>query len=440
MEARKAKLAQQLAKLNAEILTSELHAPQLPKRRRISDNYRHLMSPKQGTHDRRAVSSMVRVPEDVEMMSSNAEADVGLTSRHLLILQPFDNEKTIATLRRTLVAKEEELASIRNELVALSKALAEVKNQLQAQDKRSSDLSADNDSLTKANQRLQVEIDTRLRDSHEQMESSRAHLLSTVTEKVAKIEELEKVIGELRSSREQLVMDDQDEIEKLKREVEAVQKAMETLRSDHAAHVERLNKEIAERLEKSQASGETASARALDMEARLTAARGDYDRLGLDYKALEKRSEEDRAARDAVFQELVADRDGLKSMVLRKDEDLKTAQETITNLTIDNAGLRRELDRAKEEAMQARRGHLSSASEPRLANLDLMDTLRTQAIRNTSTGSEDRRLKTMERDEIERLEKIVELQKGMIDEQREKIKYWADVSPPRLPETSLTFS
>ena len=80
MEARKSKLSAQLAKLNAEILTSEFPrsaaglpviSPR-PKRRRISDfsNPLGLGTPKRViVNDRRAVSSMVRVTEEVDAPS-----------------------------------------------------------------------------------------------------------------------------------------------------------------------------------------------------------------------------------------------------------------------------------------------------------------------------------------------------------------------------------
>ncbi len=71
MEARKEKLALQLAKLNGEILTSELpHDTQAPKRRRISDNFMGLGSPKRfAPIDRRAVSTMLKVTEESDMPS-----------------------------------------------------------------------------------------------------------------------------------------------------------------------------------------------------------------------------------------------------------------------------------------------------------------------------------------------------------------------------------
>ncbi|ORX37881.1 kinesin motor domain-domain-containing protein [Kockovaella imperatae] len=416
MEARKAKLAEQLAKLNAQILTSEAHQPQtVPQRRRISDNYKHLMSPRQGTHDRRAVSSMIRVPEEGEgLISFNANTD------------PFDVEKTVATLRRTLVVKEGELATVQTQLETLSRSVEEAANKIQTLELQIRDLTDENTALTKANAYLGSELDTRLRDSHEQLETSRNDLLNKVNEKVARIEELEMIISELRSSRQQLVMADQDEIEKLQRRLNAVQSEAESMKADHAAHLANLNQEIADRLEKSRVAHEAATAQALDTEARLTSARGDYDRLGSDYKTLELRAAESQTKYDALRERYDQEIEVLQLRIVEKDEQLKTDSKTISNLTLDNAGLQRALDKAREETLQARRGHLSSASEPRLANLDLIESLRTQAIRQTSTGNEDNRLRTMEREEIDRLEKIVELQKGLIDEQREKIKYWAD--------------
>ena len=85
MEARKTKLTIQLAKLNGEILTSEIFpqpntiapATPKPKRRRISDfNMMGKGTPtKVAGVDRRAVSSMVRVPEDAPAVPSEGSGD-----------------------------------------------------------------------------------------------------------------------------------------------------------------------------------------------------------------------------------------------------------------------------------------------------------------------------------------------------------------------------
>lgn len=105
MEARKYRLTTQLAKLNTQVLTSELPrvgsgmvlASPKPKRRRISDLHSALGasrvglgSPKQKALDtRRAVSSMLRmqqVPED-ETPAIHAQLDTEANKVRLIISQ-----------------------------------------------------------------------------------------------------------------------------------------------------------------------------------------------------------------------------------------------------------------------------------------------------------------------------------------------------------------
>jgi centromeric protein E len=95
LEARKAKLTNQLAKLNGEILTSEMPrsnaglplSPPRPKRRRISDcamlggGRLGLGTPKSKVaNERRAVSSMMRLPEEdmQSMVGAMDSADSGV--------------------------------------------------------------------------------------------------------------------------------------------------------------------------------------------------------------------------------------------------------------------------------------------------------------------------------------------------------------------------
>lgn len=100
MEARKAKLQAQLAKLNGEILTSDLpransglpmSPPQIERRRvsdftsRVSGGRVGIGSPKKVVvNERRAVSGMMRVTEEVEMPGMigifQASAEIGVTA------------------------------------------------------------------------------------------------------------------------------------------------------------------------------------------------------------------------------------------------------------------------------------------------------------------------------------------------------------------------
>ena len=92
MEERKARLAEQLAKLNAEILTSDLIPHVLspkPKRRRISDFHAVGMgTPKKGT-DRRAVSNKIQVieeePVSIKVRDQHGPADKSHSTMKLLL-------------------------------------------------------------------------------------------------------------------------------------------------------------------------------------------------------------------------------------------------------------------------------------------------------------------------------------------------------------------
>jgi centromeric protein E len=84
--------------------------------------------------------------------------------------------------------------------------------------------------------------------------------------------------------------------------------------------------------------------------------------------------------------------------------------------------------RATEAATRPR--HASTPTNSH-AGTGVLDSLRVQALRSATTGDGgliQEKLKTKERNEIERLEKIIEAQKEVIDDQREKIKFWAKVS------------
>ncbi|ORY32865.1 kinesin motor domain-domain-containing protein [Naematelia encephala] len=220
MEARKSKLSEKLAKLNAEILTSELPrmgaglplSPPRRKRPRISDftslagpGVIGLGSPKQIVQDRRAVSGMVRLSEEEDMPSI-----VGtLQTVQEVDIRAFDHDRLVASLRRTMAAREEELASANREL---SDALSRLAQLSQAETE-----------VRALNARLE-EQETSARDSQAQLEATRNELVATIDDKATKIDQLESAILDLRKSREDLAIDDQnryDEVSgKLSRAIE----------------------------------------------------------------------------------------------------------------------------------------------------------------------------------------------------------------------------
>lgn len=235
MEARKAKLTAQLAKLNSEILTSELPrhsstimgvpmSPPKPKRRRISD-FSAIMStgsdriglgmgtPKKV--DRRAVSGLTRVQEEEDapgiMGRLSAIGDNGVPN--------FDHDIALATLRKSLRQKEEELSlANRNLASALSRA-----SQLSERDERIAALSSELSTTLKSLSALQATLrttETDLRDRNSQLETTRADLVATIEDKATKIDELEEKVLELRKSREELAIEDEGRLQEVQKQLD----------------------------------------------------------------------------------------------------------------------------------------------------------------------------------------------------------------------------
>nr|XP_031863411.1 uncharacterized protein CI109_001287 [Kwoniella shandongensis]KAA5530483.1 hypothetical protein CI109_001287 [Kwoniella shandongensis] len=254
MEARRARLKEQLAKLNGEILTSELPrpgsgfpmSPPKPKRRRISDFSAIMgvgtnriglgLGTPQKMNDRRAISGMTRVPEGEEEMPGIMGTLESVTEGSLA--KSFDQDRILAGLRRALAAKEEELSlANRNLANALARA-----SQLSQRDERiatlTSELSANQQTLAD----LQASLDhmeTTLRDQNAQLEATRIELVSTVSDKTSKIDELETKVLDLRKSREELVIEDQGRLEEVEKKVEVVERERAELRAMLAEAKER---------------------------------------------------------------------------------------------------------------------------------------------------------------------------------------------------------
>ena len=243
MEKRKSRLNAQLAKLNAEILTSEVPragVPQTPtskiKRRRISDWTPGpgglglgLGSPRRAVLDqRRVVSNMVRVPEEPTnslfgvMSESHGESRVSpLPCRASRAEeQQFEQDRVVAALRRSLAAKEAELSA----------ALERVRQASMANEGSSSDLLA----VRQQAETLQAEQDVKLRDMHVQLEATRSELVSTIDDKTKRIDELENAILELRKSREDLAIEDQQRLDDALAEIARLQSHNDSAELDRA--------------------------------------------------------------------------------------------------------------------------------------------------------------------------------------------------------------
>ncbi|WVQ99545.1 hypothetical protein IAU59_006681 [Kwoniella sp. CBS 9459] len=270
MEARKAKLSAQLAKLNGEILTSEMPrsgsglpmSPPKPKRRRISDFSALVASgsgragiglgtPRKGA-DRRAVSGMTRVPEEGEEMSA-IMGTLGQVAQGN-VAKSFDQDRALAAARRNLAIKEEELVLANRNL---SSALARA-SQLSDRDARITSLEAELASARAAMSSLEQRVqhaEADLRDQTSQYETERSDLVTTIDDRAKRIDELENKVLELRKSREELVIDGQVRLDEALKRVEEADieregyeaKLEENAKQDRAKadEVRRLQEELA---------------------------------------------------------------------------------------------------------------------------------------------------------------------------------------------------
>lgn len=159
-----------------------------------------------------------------------------------------------------------------------------------------------------------------------------------------------------------------------------------------------------------------------------------------------------------VMRKAHASCDATSKRLVEAETRLKAHVEQLASMDIDNKALRQALDLAQEElgiakakaltssdkahhlarelaevkASTARSRHVVSASDPSAPSSTTLTTLRAQALTSASTGNDvhsaNGKLLVKEVEEIDRLEKVVEAQKLIIDDQKEKIKFWARVS------------
>ena len=254
MEERKARLQEQLSKLNGEILTSEVlprsmsGLPMSPKikRRRISDiSSVGMGTPKKGMGDRRVVSNIMRVAEEAEMPAIATLIEVTESTSVCRPTRPLPSahkqtfgDDVVASLRRRLTAKEDELTLVNQQLsealgrmAQLAAKEAEVTALREELDRITSERLALIDERTLANARFESE----LRDARMQLESTRSELVKTIGDKTASIDKLEETILDLRKSREDLAIEDQDRYDEVKRELDSKSEEVRVAKEDREA-------------------------------------------------------------------------------------------------------------------------------------------------------------------------------------------------------------
>lgn len=457
MEARKAKLSEQLAKLNGEILTSELPRSGfgLPivsprkKRPRISD-FTSLSSAAMGTMggmgiglgtpvksvDRRAVSHMVRVSEDDLAAAGARDAMVEKLDR---INNGFDTEIAVTSLRRVIATKDEELAQQAQRLVnAIDDAneLPGVKSELI---NIKADYAATRD-----------EYNTKLRDVEAELESTRAEYLHALEDKGKQIDRLEGHVLEMRLAHDELVIEHKNKLDKFQQDLEMSEKERSSLSDKHKIEITKVKDAI--RGLRAQANDHAARATALDTtRAELAAAIAKVETERDDLV-----SERDKLK--ATHANLMTERDALQTdanakashiTTLRAERDAKAAQlddfqrqslqresEVVTTLRNDVGSLRAERDAAQ-------RDHDAAKADAKI-KADQLDEFQRQALQRESEFNtvrtdlvQERESKAKAENKLAHERKVVEKYKDTFTKEkeiREKIKAEHNESRKKLSE------
>jgi len=143
--------------------------------------------------------------------------------------------------------------------------------------------------------------------------------------------------------------------------------------------------------------------------------------------------ESDRQADFAKLRALDIDTQALRQTLDTTRQELASAEERAALSSEQAVAVAQELAQLQTSiaAPTPRARHTIAASDP-LVHAAGIDALRVQALTSASTGEEviapRTRLSTREGEEIDRLEKIIEAQQVIIDDQKERIKFWARVS------------
>ncbi|GMK55272.1 hypothetical protein CspeluHIS016_0203280 [Cutaneotrichosporon spelunceum] len=316
MEARKTKLAEQLSKLNSEILTSELPRSRagLPmeqprkRRPRISD-FTSLTSASRGIDiglglpgaskklvDRRAVSTMTRTTGLFDDDSDASFIDNAVESLDASKL--FDHDITIASLRRTIASRDGNIAKQAEELEA---ALAEAGDLSKMKDK----LAATKAELEEATSRHAKN----LADTQERFEATQAVLEKNVADKTSHINELEANIVELTQSHKKYSAEVQDQLAKAQAELQTAIEA----RDEYANEIEKMKTVHAEEAAKIKDSIRVLRAKADENANKVTELESVGAELQASLKAVEAERDSARSDHATVVREVEQARTDLET-------------------------------------------------------------------------------------------------------------------------------
>jgi len=395
-------------------LASELEASRV----KLEEQERHLVN--LSTQLDQANRDKSRAEEQLDSTSSGHSTLIATLQSEVdgLKTDLRQKEEALATVSRSYegvkaahARAEDEAATLKTERVQIETALADdfkaLQVRLDASALEVSELKADLEAAKSARDELQSRYDSISRDTAGTLQdaTNQVALLHKKLETTSSyVVDLEKRLSSSESGRE--------EAEKRFKDLMAGGDQKDIALKEAHGHVTVLQRKYDEQ-------GVLLSTTKLDLDSRIAAL--------ANVENVSKSTLDDNKKLSAKVNTLVEELNHQK-MVLRDTQaqfdkvrtDLAAANAASKKLSEDLASARAEAATRPRHASTPTGSHTGTA---------VLDNLRIQALKSASTGGAviTDKLRTKEKGEIERLEKVIEAQKEVIDDQREKIKFWAKV-------------
>jgi centromeric protein E len=147
-------------------------------------------------------------------------------------VQIFDHDRIVAALRRALTSRDQELTSRASELDSAIEQITQLQTELSL--------------LEGASGMASTQHESDMLDFHNRLESTRTELVNTINEKAEKIDQLESSVLDLRTSREEVMLEGEIRAYELKAQLAKAVDQSEELKATHTTEIDSLRAEIVE--------------------------------------------------------------------------------------------------------------------------------------------------------------------------------------------------
>ena len=274
---------------------------------------------------------------------------------------------------------------------------------------------------------------TKLRDIQAQLESTRAELVSVTKEKARKIEVLEEMIVDLQMSRLDSADEHRRRLDGARREVEVEMSRLAKATVEEDSRKACLAEELkVAQLETKVSLHEVDRLRKSHAE-EVVRHKSDIDELAAKH-AVSSRSAQSVATKARDLEETVT---SLQSALEQYRQQQTDFERQIVSLHNDKEHAEQQRvttlrdlshhEQAKESIESEMAQLKAEIAELRAENARLVDLRPARTVITSSTTTSMSKSSKNETHEVELLSKVIQAQKSMIQEQKEKIKFWATV-------------